>query len=282
VIFNQAIVKSGLTDNRSVADRRPFPAFGPIQEVLNVVNSNYNAVDAKLTQRFSKGLTYLVGFTWGKAIDNGSGVRTNSGDTLWPTNSYDLAQERGLSQFDVRRRLVGSYVYELPFGKGKPLAGDGVAAAILGGWQLGGILTFADGTPVNGTQLGDTANLGNLGNQPNATGISPIPSDRSAQMFWNAAAFDYKSTDLTWRPGNLGRNTLKRPGTRSFDASLARTVKIRESHSLNIRFEAFNAVNHPNWDVPNSDPRSTSFGIITATRSNTTMRQLQFALKYLF
>src|SRR5262249_34197014 len=118
VIFNQAIVKSGLSDTRSVSDRRPFPAFGPMQEVANLVNSNYNAMNIKLTQRFNKGVTYLVGYTWGKAIDNGSGIRNNSGDTLWPTNSYALDNERGLSQFDVRRRFVASFVYELPFGAG--------------------------------------------------------------------------------------------------------------------------------------------------------------------
>ena len=66
-------------------------------------NSNYHALSAKLTQRFSKGLTYMLGYTWSKAIDGGSGIRTNSGDTLWPVNSYDLRAERGLSQFDLRR-----------------------------------------------------------------------------------------------------------------------------------------------------------------------------------
>ena len=60
-------------------------------------NSNYHAISAKLTQRFNKGLTYLVGFTWSKAIDGGSALRTNYGDTLWPTNSYNLKAERGLS-----------------------------------------------------------------------------------------------------------------------------------------------------------------------------------------
>ena len=167
----------------------------------------------------------------------------------------------------------------MPFGHGKPFATSGPAAAILGGWQLGGILTFADGTPINGTQLGDTASLGNLGNQMNATGISPIPSDRSAQHYWNAAAFDWTSSNLTWQTGNLGRNTLFTPGRANADASLARTVRLFENHALNFRFEAFNATNHPNWNAPPTDPRSSTFGIITTAK---TMRQLQFAMKYTF
>jgi hypothetical protein len=237
-------------------------------------------MNIKLTQRFHRGITYLVGYTWGKAIDNGSGIRNNSGDLLWPTNSYALYNERGLSQFDVRRRFVASFVYELPFGAGKSLASQGVIGKIVGGWQVGGIVTFSDGAPLNGTQLGDTANLGNLGNQMDATGISPIPSNQTAQSFWNPAAFNYTNPDLTWRPGNLGRNTLSRPGTRNMDASLARNIRLYESHTLNLRFEAFNASNHPNWNAPSTDPRSpTTFGVMTSAK---TMRQLQFAVKYTF
>jgi hypothetical protein len=248
--------------------------------VDGLANSNYNALAAKLTQRFSKGLTYLVGFTWSKAIDDGSALRTNSGDTLWPTNSYNLGMERGLSQFHLGRRLVASYVYELPFGKGKRWANQGPAAYIVGGWQVGGIFTFADGTPRNVGQLGDTAGLNTLGNQPNATGISPIPSSRSTQQFWNVASIDVTSPTLSWSPGNMGRNTLLAPGTRQGDLSLARTITLHESHSLNFRFEAFNATNHPNWNVPANDARSPStFGVITSAK---TMRQLQFALKYVF
>ncbi|MBI3693626.1 MAG: carboxypeptidase regulatory-like domain-containing protein [Acidobacteria bacterium] len=279
-VYNQPILKTGPTDSRTVVQRQPWPAFGRIQEVDGLDNSNYHALSAKLTQRFSKGLTYLIGFTWSKAIDGGSAIRTNSGDTLWPTNSYNLRAERGLSQFNVGRRFVASYVYELPFGAGKPLANQGVIAKIAGGWQLGGIVTLADGAPLNGSQLGDTAALNTLGNQPDATGISPIPSDRSVSKFWNIAAINVTSPELSWRPGNMGRNTLTKPGTRLGDLSLARNIRIHESHSLNVRFEAFNAANHPNWNSPSSDARSPStFGVITSAR---TMRQLQFGLKYAF
>jgi len=195
-------------------------------------------------------------------------------------NSYDLHAERGLSQFDLRHRFVASWVYELPFGPGKQWATHGVLGAVAGGWQLGGILTLAGGTPVNVTQLGDTAGLNTLGNQPDATGISPIPSNRTAQQYWNIAAFNFTSPDLSWRPGNMGRNTLFRPGTRQADLSVARNIKIYENHLLNFRLEAFNASNHPNWNVPSSDARSPStFGVITSAK---TMRQLQLALKYVF
>jgi hypothetical protein len=212
-LYNQPVLKSGPTDTRTVAQRTPWPDYGRLQVMDDVVNSNYNSLSAKLTQRFSKGLTYMFGFTWAKAIDNGSALRTNSGDTLWPMNSYNLAAERGLSQFDERRRFVGSFVYESPFGPGKSWVNSGFAGAIVGSWQLGGIVALADGTPMNVGQVGDTAGLNTLGNQPDATGISPISDNRSADNFWNIAAINVTNPALSWRPGNMGRNTLTSPGT---------------------------------------------------------------------
>lgn len=279
-VLNQAILPSGPNDHSSTAARRPWPAYGNIQEVAGVVNSNYNALNWKLTQRFAKGLSYTVAFTWSKAIDEGSATRTNGGDTLWPNNSYTLNTMRGPSQFNMPHRFVASYVYDLPFGKGKPLLTHGVAAAITGGWQLGGILTLADGTPVQGSTLGDTTNIGNLADFPNVTGISPIPANRSASNYFNPAAFNFTSPTLSYLPGNEGRDVLSTPGSETFNASLARTIRIWEHHALAFRFEAFNALNRPNWNTPPNDPRSPgTFGVVTSAK---TMRQLQLALKYSF
>jgi hypothetical protein len=187
---------------------------------------------------------------------------------------------RGLSQFDEGRRFVASYVYNLPIGRGTSLLGAGAAGAILGGWQLGGILTLADGTPEQGSTLGDTTNIGNLNDFPEVTGISPVPANRSASNYFNAAAFNFTSPTLSYLPGDEGRNVLLTPGVANFDASLVKLIHIRESHAVVVRFEAFNSVNHPNWNVPPNDPRSpATFGIVTSARA---MRQLQVALKYSF
>ncbi len=279
-VLNQAILPSGPNDHSSTASRRPWPAYGNLQEVAGVVNSNYNAMNWKLTQRPAARLAYTIAFTWAKAIDEGSATRTNGGDTLWPNNSYTLNTMRGPSQFDQRRRFVASYVYDLPVGRGTGLLGHGAAGAILGDWQLGGILTLADGTPEQGSTLGDTTNIGNLADFPEVTGISPTPANRSANNYFNSAAFNFTSPTLTYLPGNEGRDVLITPGLANFDASLMKLIHIRESHALEFRFEAFNSLNHPNWNVPPNDPRTpTTFGIVTSAR---TMRQLQLALKYSF
>jgi hypothetical protein len=280
-VYNQAVLKTGPTDARTIEQRSPWPAYNRIQEVDGSVNSNYHALSTKLQQRFSKGLTYLIGYTWSKAIDGGSAIRTNSGDNLWPIDSYDLGRERGLAQFHVGRRFVASTVYELPFGVGKPLFSEhGVVEKIVGGWQIGAIVTFADGAPTNVGSIGDSFAVGGLGNRPHATGISPIPANRAVDNFWNVAAFNTTDPSLSWLAGNAGRFVLFRPGTRQADVTLTRNIRIREGHSLQVRWEAFNAFNHPNWNSPGSDARNaTTFGKVTSAR---TMRELQFGLKYAF
>jgi hypothetical protein len=278
--YNEAIYRTGPTDGRTLLQRTPWPAYGRIQQVDGSVNSNYNALNLKAQQRFSKGLTYLVGYTWSKAIDTGSAIRTNNGDRLFPNYSYDMEHERGLSQFHTGRRFVGSLIYELPFGKGRPFANSSTLAdVIIGGWQIGSIVTFSDGTPINVGNIGDRANIG-VENWPDATGISSIPANRSANNFWEIRAFDPNNTTLQYRSGNAGRNILLTPGTRQWDFSLAKHWRFAEQQHLEFRFEAFNFANHPNWNSPGADARNpATFGLVNSAR---TMRESQFALKYVF
>ena len=92
----------------------------------------------------------LGGYTFSKSTDNGSGIRTLNGDTLFPQNSFCLDCEWGLSVFDVRHRFVASVLYELPFGDGKPFMQDGIGGAILGGWQVSTIIIEVERVPANG------------------------------------------------------------------------------------------------------------------------------------
>lgn len=278
--YNEAVLRTGPQDARTIEQRRPWPAYGRIQEVDGSVNSNYNALAVSARKRFSHGLTYLVAFTWSKAIDNGSGIRTRSGDSLFPPNSYALKNERALSQFHQGRRLVISYLYELPFGKGKPFAQKGAGNILLGGWQLGSIITFGDGTPMNVGGLGDFTNTGVDEARPDATGISPFAGAGTVDKFWNIAAFSYTDPTLPYRIGTAGRNVLMRPGYRNWDFTLQRYFRVAEGKSLQFRFEAFNFSNHPNWNPPSNDIRQpTQFGKITTAR---TMRELQLGLKFIF
>ena len=111
-------------------------------------HSSYHALYVKVQRRFSQGLSILSSFSYGKSIDDGSGVRTTDGDALTPSNNYDLRLERGLSAFDFRRRWTSSWLWDLPVGKDRRwLNGGGALDWIAGGWQLGGIVTLQDGFP---------------------------------------------------------------------------------------------------------------------------------------
>jgi hypothetical protein len=280
---NQAILRSSAADATTFDQRRPWPGFpGRLQDIEGDVNANYNAANVKLTQRFSHGLTYMVGYTWGKSIDSGSGVRPGGGDAFDRVTSYDDHRERALSQFDTHRRMVASILYELPVGPGKSFLtrGGAVLGKIVGGWQVGSILTFSDGTPVGAGTIGDTNNRGEIPNVSDATGISPFPSNPTVTQFWNIAAFNATNPELTVRLGNIGRNVLRTPGTNIWDFSLVKNTRIREGHMLEFRFEGFNFANHPNWTSPSTAVTSpTTFGVINTAK---TMREMQVALKYSF
>jgi hypothetical protein len=277
--WNEAIPRTGPGDSRPLQQRRPWPAYGIIFNVDGVVDSSYHAGSVKLRRRFSKGLTYLAGLTWSKSIDTGSAIRNHAGDSLFPATSYDIRSWRGLSQFHTGRRLVMSVLYDLPFGGSRLASSSRLVNRLVSGWQVGSIFTFSDGTPQQVGGIGDTRNT-EFDNYPDATGISPIPGNRSADNFWNIAAFGATSPELAYRIGSAGRNTLLSPGLRMWDFSVLRNIRILEGHALQLRFEGFNVANHPNWNAPPSDIRNAAtFGRVASAR---TMRELQFGVKYIF
>jgi hypothetical protein len=261
-----------------VQSRRPYNELGFIQYVAPVVNSNYNAASLKVQQRFSRGLTYLISYTFSKAIDNGSAIRSHPGEPPFPQNPLDLKADRGLATHDERHRFVTSLLWELPIGKGQRfLNTGGVLNFVLGGWQIGTILNKRSGLPFTPNYGQDSANIG-YDIRPNATGISPKLSDATPNRFFNTAAF---ARVAPYTYGNLGRTNVIGPGLFTWDFSTMKRFPIPvEGHALEFRFEAFNFGNHPNWGAPDSTFFSAAFGRITSTF--TTMRSIQFALKYVF
>lgn len=274
----------------SLAARSPFPEFGRIQLVDNGGSGNYHSWGSKLTKRYSAGLTALLSYTWAKSIDNGSAIRNQNGDTLFPQNSYCRACERALSSFDVRHRFVTSILYDLPIGKGRAMNIDnGFANALIGGWQLGSIVTLQKGFPFTVTQSGDPSNTGGQFDRPTATGAAAMIDGRNTNQWLNPAAFVFNA-DGTF--GNVGRNVGTSPGIFGWDFSALKNFQMpfSEKHQLQFRFEGFNFPNHPNFNNPdsniNSGPRSavtglgSNFGVIRGVRGN--MRNLQLGLRYTF
>lgn len=274
--FNEAIPGTG-----PVAARTPYPEFSRIQQVDGSGRSNYNGFSVKLEKRFSRGLSFLNGYTWSKSIDTASAIRSHDSDTLFPQNSYDLAAERGLSSFDVRHRFVSSATWELPFGSGRRfLDRGGVTNVVLGGWQLSSILTIQSGFPLTIMTGRDQANTGGGFDRPDIVSGQEVNLDKDERndlRWFNTLAFRIPDTN---RFGTAGRNIVITPGLIQLDASLLKNFRFTESKSLQFRFEAFNAPNHRNLGNPDRSAVSASFGRITGTR--TRMRELQVALKLIF
>ena len=167
---------------------------------------------------------------------------------------------------------------------------NSVVNALIGGWQLGSIITIQSGYPFNLSQSGDPSNTGHTFDRPNATGIDPNENFTPTPSQWfNPAAYSKVPDGFH---GNLGRNSATTPGLFNWDFSLLKDFNFTEQHRLQFRFEAFNLPNHPNWGNPNGNVNSgvaipgqplapnSNFGLITSTRTN--MRNLQFGLKYYF
>ncbi len=285
-------VNEAIPGTTPLLQRTPFAEFGRIQLVDDGANGNYNGLSAKLTKRYSAGLTALIAYTWSKSIDSSSSIRTHDGDTLFPQNSYCLRCERALSIFNAAHRLVTSVLYDIPVGKGRQLnLQNRVLDAIAGGWQLGSIVTYQTGFPLTiSANARDTSNIGAGFDRPNAAaGVDPVlPRDRqTTEHFFNVYAYAPQEFGAF---GNVGRNTMIGPRIFVMDGSLIKDFKFAETKMLQFRWETFNSLNHPNWSNPNSNFFSgrnadgtysaNGFGSIAGTR--TSMRQMQFALKAIF
>ena len=264
----------------TVASRSPYPNFGLLVLVENGGNGNYNSMGSKLTKRYSNGITALVAYTWSKSIDETSGIRTEDSDSPFFAKRADCQRcERGLSAFDNRHRLVISGLYDLPMGKGRKMdIQNKFLDAIVGGWQLGSIVTWRSGFPVNPFDGVNRANT-NIGNdRPDASGQSESLGNATTQRWFNTAAFVLQPI---YQFGNAGRNTVIGPAGFNWDFSTHKDFRMpKEGHELQFRWEAFNVMNHPVWGLPNTTLTSSTYGQITSISGS--MRQMQFALKYVF
>jgi hypothetical protein len=262
-------------------DRRGYhPQPGSNQFVRSTdVNSSYNALIVRLERRMSGGLSFVAGYTLGKSIDTASGLN----GTNQPQDNYNLAAERGLSDFDVRHRFVLSSTWELPFGRGRRWVSQGVGAKLLGDWQFSNILTLQSGQPMSAilpTALSGTQSNGT--DRPDLVTAPALPaSERTPDRWFNTSAFQappiyFDSLGAFSVPGNAGRNVITGPGLRVWDSSLERRVRLSERASLNLRGDFFNFTNHPNFDRPGLIFATSNFGRISSAQNS---RQIQFSLK---
>jgi hypothetical protein len=257
-------------------NRRIRPFFNSVTLIgTQFSNQNYNSLTVKAEKRFTQGFTSLSSFTWSHNIDFGD-ENLFQGATGQNLFTYDQSLDRGNASLDRRLAYVFSSVYELPFGTNKRWATSGPARWVLGGWQLGGILSLLDGTP-NGHTTTDTSNLGGANRGDVVRDPNLPPSERTIDRWFDKTAI------VPGQPGvldNAGRNLILGPAVKSFEFSVSRRFTMPwEGHSVQFRFESFNFTNTPTFGTPNTSiPNAAAATINTADEP----RRIQFGLKYVF
>ncbi|MGA2049379.1 MAG: carboxypeptidase regulatory-like domain-containing protein [Terracidiphilus sp.] len=272
----------------SVTYNRPYgipgvggAVFAQISELETRQISSYNAVQVTAERR-AHGLSFLASYTYSHALDEGSA------ESPTVTNPYNLRYDYGNADYNVPNRFVASSNYQLPF------KGSGFLGPLERGWQVNAIAQFFDGLPfsvASGTALGD-------GLTPRAqlapgVGNGSLPKgQRTLSQWFNTQAF---SVPAAGTYGNSGRNILEGPGTKAVDFSLFKDTHLTESKVLQLRAEAFNLANTPQFNNPaatvgtynaTTGKWSNGFGTISSAASESTFqrteRQIQFAAKITF
>jgi Carboxypeptidase regulatory-like domain len=267
----------------------PFPQFFGINtdgQLENLGQSTYNALQAQLTRRFHNGLNLMASYTWSKTLTNADAAlpffaTLHQGGA--PQNFFDQRGDKSISNQDLPQNFVVSYLYELPFGKGKKLlnSSNGVVDRVVGGWQIGGIQRYESGQPLAfGCASGPPA-YGECIRFDQVPGTSILSSafksdswNPITQSAFTASAFDDPNSGAhlasrgTYVFGTMPRvlgNVRMKPYL-SEDFSFIKRTKITERTNLNLQITMINAFNRHIWNRPEDlNPGSPTFGLLQIT-----------------
>ena len=263
---------------------RPLAAFGIVTDI-NMVQpyrpATYNAMQTELKGR-AAGLQVGAVYTLARATnyqDNDANPRIQL---------LEFAElNKGPAGYDRTHNLQTYGVWELPFGSGHARASGGVAGALLGGWQLNGIMSIMSGTPINIVQ-GSANNLNAGGSAQYPDQVKPeveiLGGVGAGRPYFDTSAYAQVNIPAgqPQRFGNSGRNPIRGPGFFNVDFGAFRSIPLPKRVRLQLRFEALNLLNHPNFANPGGDiSNAGTFGIITAT-TGTGERNLRFGARVSF
>ncbi|MEZ5403804.1 MAG: TonB-dependent receptor [Bryobacteraceae bacterium] len=279
------------------------PYVASARAMVNSSFSNYHGLELELRRRFARGLAVQANYTWNKALSDFDGDENTLVNDTRASGVVNPAYSK--LEFMPRHQFNTNWLYEIPAGKGRRWNLNGAADAILGGWQLGGLLTWRSGRP-----LSITSNIGtfyrtavsddntvNLTQAATRADLRAMTGTRSVggSVFWidpcTSAFLGGRCTDAAATQGlfdlpepgalgALGQTPIFGPQRFILDASLMKRARLAESKELEFRWEVFNALNKTNFATPVLDVTSSNFGQITRTVTNA--RLMQFALKFNF
>lgn len=241
--------------------RRPFPQFNNVTDVKYPEGStDYYAGYVRFNKRFARGLNLIANYNWGKSIG------FVGGSIYFPQYSrqltiYDTAN--GATGLPIHQATL-SWTYALPFGAGRSYFNQGLAANLLGGWDIGGIFTVHSGVPFNITSGSDSLNANSpLGNRADLVG-SAVPADRNPSHYLNASAFAAPTFGTI---GNFCCSKLFSPNNAELNMTLGKSFSVHEGYDLRLVAEFFNLLNSPQWGTPDSNLTDPGFGTITGSGS---------------
>ena len=243
----------------------PGRALGNITQVESTGFSRYQGAWVAVAQRPWRGLQFDASYTWSRSLDTNS--LNSSGFAI--QDSYDIPGEFGPSDFDARHRLVFRGIYELPF------AGH----VLTRNWQLAAVVQSQSGNPVN--IVTSNATLNGVPNTVRPNLVAPVRIIGSVDQWFDPASFAAVNGF-----GNLGRNVVIGPSFHNTDLSISKVVPLGGRYRLQLRADAFDVFNHPNFGPPGNVVGSPTFGQITRTRLPTgeagSSRQIQLVAKLSF
>ena len=271
VDVNQAPARLGVTNPN--VNRPSFsanPSLASVAQAQSKGELDYHGLQTRLVRRFSGGFGFTTSYTFGKAIDLASDTE---GLATFP-NSYDLGYNRGPANYDVTHVVTATWVYTLPFARGRKI----------GDWQLTGLMLARSGYPLTVFQTQNP--LSTLTNsvpgqlyRPDRIGSGTIDNP-TVDRWFDTTAFT-APTEPTATFGNAGRNILRGPGQFTIDAALVKMTRVA-GLDTELRLEAFNLLNHPVFANPANIIGSGNAGTISSLMPLTPMRQLQLGLKVRF
>jgi hypothetical protein len=293
--FNTAITPATLQEIQ--------PACSTCQSIGNGLSmtssfgyGNYAAGSVKLEKRFSRGLSFLTSYVWSHALAN-SGTPLSGSSNLAPITQTNWATAYSSASWDIRHSMTTAFNYDLPFGRGKHFGSSmsRLADAVVGGWQMNGILTLRTGVPI--TMSGASCHgawsrclpdyvSGYTGNGNSAPAGGRTPNEYFDTSVYTVAYSNQAAGIATG--GNVGLQNITGPPTETFDFSIFKNFRLTEKFNLQFRGEALNLTNFTvlsQPDVSLGDSKALggngNFGVITSSVAGTE-RHLQFSLRLWF
>jgi hypothetical protein len=269
-------------DGTLVADHRPYPCWSVIESVENAAESNYSSGTVEVSKHSGKSLTFDASYTWTRDLSNAGGATPTafaiSGGSFL-TDRFHPGLDYGNVVYDRRHRFLVTYLYDLPFGHGQKWLNTGSAAStVLGDWQLAGVTILQSGpflTPYQQTVDAANTNILTTVGQSRPDQLSTMPlyaQHRNASQWLNPNAFPYLNLqddngNGIGRFGNAPVGGVIGPGTANFSLSLMKSFTLYEQTKFQFSLEAANVFNHRNYEPPNMQVDSSSFGVITALQT---------------